>query len=92
MDAPKTKAELVIQLLKTQGFYGFGDIQYYKMIKDLSPLYEENDLVLSINENGKAVFQGEKNLSEFVTVGFMVGGTNFTTFYFENERIYRLED
>lgn len=91
MNGPKTSAELVIQLLKTQGYYGFGDIQYIKMIKDLSPLYTTENLLLSINENGKAVFNGKKNLSEFVTVGFMVGGTNFTTFYFENERIYRRE-
>ena len=89
-ESPKTRDELVGILLKTQGYYGFGDIQYKKMIKDLAPLYTENDLLLSINENGKSVLKGDKNLSEFVTVGFMVGGTNFTTFYFENERIYRL--
>ncbi len=92
MNGPRTKAELILQLLRTQGYYGFGDIQYDKMIKDLSPLYTEDGLTLHINENGRAVFKGEKNLSEFVIVGFMVGGTNFTTFYFENDRIYRLEE
>ena len=90
-ESPKTREEIVVELLRTQGYYGFGDLQYFKMIKDLSPLYDEKEDKLHINENGKMVFEGKKNLSEFVTVEFMVGGTNFTTFYFENDRIYRLD-
>ncbi|MEM7162757.1 MAG: DUF1835 domain-containing protein [Bacteroidota bacterium] len=90
-EGPKSREEIITELLRTQGYYGFGDLQYQKMIQDLSPLYEDKDGVLFINENGKAVFKGEQNLSAFVTVEFMVGGTQFTTFFFENERIYRLK-
>lgn len=90
-DGPKTKRKIINQLIETQGFYGFGDLQYFKIIKDMAPLYTEDAGLLRINENGMDVLKGKKNLSEFVTVKFMVGGTRFTDFYFEKNRIYRLK-
>ena len=91
-EGPKTKRQIVNELIRTQGFYGFGDLQYFKIIKDMAPLYDEKDDEIAINSKGEDVLAGKKNLSEFVTVKFMVGGTRFTDFYFENNRIWRLEE
>ena len=88
-EQPKGKEEIVEKLIETQGFYGFRDFQYYKMIKDLDPLYINVNGHLKINENGRAVLSGEKHLSEFVEIGFKVGGTKFTDYYFENNRLHR---
>jgi len=35
----ESKEKLVGHLLKNQGFYGFGDLQYFKMLDDLKPLF-----------------------------------------------------
>ncbi|QLE02621.1 DUF1835 domain-containing protein [Galbibacter sp. BG1] len=36
---PKTKEEIISEMLKDQGIYGFGDMQYNKMANNLRPLY-----------------------------------------------------
>ncbi|MCM5663253.1 DUF1835 domain-containing protein [Galbibacter mesophilus] len=36
---PSTKEEMIVKMLKDQGVYGFGDIQYNKMANNLRPLF-----------------------------------------------------
>ncbi len=36
---PKTQEELVGLALKNQGIYGFGDLQFFQLIKELKPLF-----------------------------------------------------
>ena len=39
----KDDGELIGKMLKWQVYYGFGDLQYFKKLKDLSPLFEDFD-------------------------------------------------
>lgn len=53
-----TKNELVGKMLRSQGYLGFGDSQYFRYLDQLQDLLEVDRLVLS--DLGKAVLKGEE--------------------------------
>lgn len=55
-----TKKKLISQLLKNQGKYGFGDLQYEKYITDLKGLFKNFKPVL-LNDLGYDIFQNKQN-------------------------------
>lgn len=55
---PKTRKELLGTVLKNQGIYGFGDIQFDKVITSLKPLYTSFNPV-RLTKKGKEILEGK---------------------------------
>ncbi|MEM1259908.1 MAG: DUF1835 domain-containing protein [Bacteroidota bacterium] len=89
---PKSKRELTGQILRNQGYYGFGDSQYDRLITNLRPLfYSLNPVRLS--KKGKAVFEKKENYySALRNEDYYLGGALKYGFLFntDNNRILKL--
>ena len=85
-DTPKSKKELVRALLNTQEVYGFGDLQYFKVLEDLKPLLKEEEERLFINQLGKEVLANRVNFKEWRTNFYNYGGTNIGEFRWDDRR------
>jgi len=57
---PKSKKELLSSLLQNQGFYGFGDTQYERVITNLRPLFSSFNPV-RLSRKGKEILEGKTN-------------------------------
>jgi hypothetical protein len=59
-DKPKSKKELLSNLITNQGIYGFGDTQYERVISTLKPLFSSFNPV-RVNSKGKSILLTENN-------------------------------
>lgn len=57
---PKSKADLMGELLSDQGYYGFGDSQYERIITSLKPLFNSFNPV-KLTKKGKEVLENKAN-------------------------------
>ncbi|SDQ74238.1 DUF1835 domain-containing protein [Flagellimonas zhangzhouensis] len=57
---PKSKKELMGELITNQGFYGFGDSQYERIISSIRPLFKSFNPV-KLTKQGMEVLQQEAN-------------------------------
>ncbi|MGB5358486.1 MAG: DUF1835 domain-containing protein [Eudoraea sp.] len=57
---PKSKKELLSSLTQNQGFYGFGDTQYERVISNLRPLFSSFNPV-RLTRKGKEILEGQTN-------------------------------
>jgi len=57
---PKSKKEFTGRVLTNQGYYGFGDSQYERLISNLRPLFSSLNPV-RLSQKGKAVFAKKEN-------------------------------
>lgn len=72
---PASKNALVGSMLKDQGVYGFGDLQFFKMAKDLKPLFHTFNPV-RLSRLGKEVLKGETSFYPIIKDQEMyLGGT-----------------
>ena len=71
---PMDKRKLVGTLLRRDNFYGFGDLQYFKYIEQLSPVLEETRGLLKLNQLGEQIVAGEKNFRELRKAKRCYGG------------------
>lgn len=55
---PTSKKELLGNILKDQGLYGFGDMQYEKVISTLKPLFSTFNPV-RLSKKGKEILEGQ---------------------------------
>lgn len=70
-----SKKKLISQLLKTQGIYGFGDIQYERKINELKGLFKSFTPTL-LNELGYDVLQKHQNYYHSIKSDYsFLGGT-----------------
>lgn len=72
----KSKHHLLGYCLNYQGYYGFGDIQFKRMINKLSGLFEDTENTLKLNTNGKKALNGDQNFSEIINNNITFGGIN----------------
>ena len=86
LKTPSTQKKLVNTLLKTQEVYGFGDLQYFKVVEDLRPLLKEAADILSVNQLGKKVLANRANFKEWRTNFYNYGGTNIGDFRWDARR------
>lgn len=56
---PKSKNQLIGEMLRGQEYYGFGDLQYFNFLADLNPLLIEREGKLYVNELGAKVLNNE---------------------------------
>jgi len=57
---PKSRGELMGELLSDQGYYGFGDSQYERIITSLKPLFNSFNPV-KLTKRGKEVLENKSN-------------------------------
>jgi len=89
---PKSKKELMGDLLTDQGFYGFGDTQYDRMISSLKPLFSSFDPV-KLTKKGLNVLKQESNYySELRDNQMYLGGSLKYNFLYntDTDRILKL--
>ncbi len=91
-EKPKSKKELMQKLLTDQGYYGFGDTQYERMVSSLKPLFSSFDPV-KLTKKGLDVLKKEANYySEIRDNQMYLGGSLKYNFLYntETDRILKL--
>ncbi|MBO0341030.1 DUF1835 domain-containing protein [Flagellimonas profundi] len=91
-EKPRSKKELLHNLLTDQGFYGFGDTQYERMVTSLKPLFSSFDPV-KLTKKGLDVLKQEANYySELRDNQMYLGGSLKYNFLYNTEidRILKL--
>jgi len=91
-EKPWARKELMKELLTNQGFYGFGDTQYDRMISSLKPLFSSFDPV-KLTKKGLDVLKLEANYySELRDNQMYLGGSLKYNFLYntETDRILKL--
>ncbi|MAU14498.1 MAG: DUF1835 domain-containing protein [Muricauda sp.] len=91
-EKPKSKKELMQKLLTNQGYYGFGDTQYERMVSSLKPLFSSFDPV-KLTKKGLDVLKKEANYySEIRDNHMYLGGSLKYNFLYntETDRILKL--
>lgn len=89
---PKSKADLMGELVTNQGFYGFGDTQYERIITTLKPLFKSFNPV-KLSKKGMEVLQSETNYYSQIRDNQMyLGGSLKYNFLYntETDRILKL--
>ncbi|MFB9052212.1 DUF1835 domain-containing protein [Formosa undariae] len=65
-----------------QGFYGYGDMQFERLINRLSMFYKEEEHSLTLNEDGKKALNSEANYEKDIIDSLVYGGVNKKDFNF----------
>ncbi len=89
---PKSKRDLIGKILQNQGFYGFGDSQYERMITTLKPLFSSFNPV-RLSTKGKAILEKRENYySQLRDEDYYLGGALKYNFLYntETDRILKL--
>ena len=89
---PKSKKEFTGQVLRNQGYYGFGDSQYDRLITNLRPLFSSLNTV-RLSKKGKAVLAKKENYySALRNEDYYLGGALKYGFLFNTDthRILKL--
>lgn len=82
-----TNLMVVKEMLETSDHYGFGDLEYFYLLKYLSPLYNKQDKLLILNEAGTQVLNGDINFQRINTQHFMLGGIRNTALKRKNSEL-----
>ncbi len=89
---PKSKKELLSSLLQNQGFYGFGDTQYERVITNLRPLFTSFNPV-RLSRKGKEILEGKTNYYSQIrdNEDYLGGALKYNFLYnTESDRILKL--
>lgn len=78
----KSEHHLLGNCLSHQGFYGFGDIQYKRMIEKLSEFYDVTDDGLKLNRKGHEALIGEHNYASGISNNIDFGGVSRLDYQF----------
>ena len=91
-DYPLPANQLVRKLLERPDFYGFGDLQYFRYLEDLSPLYHRGE-ALRINELGQRILDREANFIFHAHQIYRFGGADNTLYRWipEDDRLAIVE-
>ncbi|RXG13406.1 putative protein DUF1835 [Leeuwenhoekiella aestuarii] len=68
--------------LNYQGYYGYGDLQFNRMIKALKPFFRMKDGQLILNTKGKNVLDGSENYYDTLKDNSSYGGTHKYSFLY----------
>ncbi|MGB5226854.1 MAG: DUF1835 domain-containing protein [Eudoraea sp.] len=89
---PKSKKELLNSLIQNQGFYGFGDTQYERVISNLRPLFSSFNPV-RLTRKGKEILEGQTNYYSQIrdNEDYLGGALKYNFLYnTESDRILKL--
>lgn len=77
--------QLLGYALNYQGYYGYGDIQFERMIKNLGLFISEDHQKLSLNRKGHEALLGQHNFASEIKDNFQFGGINKLDFQFNKQ-------
>ena len=78
----KTMHHLIGYCLNYQGFYGFGDIQFKRMVNNLSAFYEELENKIQLTRKGHEALLGEHNFAREINNNMSYGGIKRNEYQF----------
>ncbi len=81
----KSKHHLLGYALNYQGYYGFGDIQFERIINKLSIFFDEADDALTLNRKGHEALINQHNFASELNNDIDYGGVNRLDFQFNIE-------
>lgn len=81
----KSRHHLLGYALNYQGYYGFGDIQFERIINELSIFFEEEDDSLTLNRIGHEALINQHNFATELNNDIDYGGINRLDFQFNIE-------
>ncbi len=79
----KSKHHLLGYALNYQGYYGYGDLQYERVIGNLEPFIEETEEGLFLNGVGQMVLEGKQNANKYIRNTVIFGGAKRSDFVFD---------
>ncbi len=91
-EKPKSKKALLGKVLQNQGFYGFGDTQYERIVGTLSPLFSSFNPV-KLSKKGKEILDGQTSYYSQIRDGetYLGGALKYSFLYnTESDRILKL--
>ncbi len=89
---PKSKKELLRNVLSNQGYYGFGDTQYERIISSLKPLFSSFNPV-KLSRKGKEILDGQTSYYAQIRddESYLGGALKYNYLYnTESDRILKL--
>jgi len=78
----KSKHHLLGYALNYQGFYGFGDLQFIRLINKLSIFFTQKDYSLNLNRKGHEVLLNNHNFASKVNNNIQYGGVKRLDYQF----------
>ncbi|MCB0462423.1 MAG: DUF1835 domain-containing protein [Flavobacteriaceae bacterium] len=82
----KSKHHLLGYILNYQGYYGYGDIQIERMIKNLAIFLTESENGLELNRKGHEVLLNQHNFSNEVHNDIQFGGAKRLKYQFNSKQ------
>ncbi|MDO1500611.1 DUF1835 domain-containing protein [Winogradskyella maritima] len=78
-----SEGQLLGYCLNHQGYYGFGDLQFKRMLKYLASYFEMKDKSYQLTEHGKRAITGITNEASIVKNTMIYGGVNRLDYHFD---------
>lgn len=82
----KSRHHLLGYALNFQGYYGFGDLQFNRMIDKLSIFFIETEDSIKLNRKGHEALMGHHNFASEIDCNVTFGGVRKSDFYFSKRR------
>lgn len=78
----KSVHHLLGYILNYQGYYGFGDVQFERIINNLKPFFVQSQKGLELNREGHEAILGHHNVAHKVNNQMVYGSVNRLDYYF----------
>ena len=82
-NSPGGPDDIVRNCLQNQGYYGFGDMQYFHYIKVMESLLSFQDSI-TLSDLGKSYLKGEVKRDAIDSMDYPLGGTTASSYYRDN--------
>ncbi len=82
----KSKNQLLGYALNYQGYYGYGDLQFSRIIKMLNVFLSEENDSLTLNRDGYEALLGQHNFSAKINNDMFFGGISIHDFQFNKKQ------
>ncbi|WP_411767631.1 DUF1835 domain-containing protein [Winogradskyella sp. A3E31] len=80
-----TRNQLLGLCLNHQGYYGYGDIQFERLLSHMEHLFSESKNGFTLTDKGENVLSGEVNSEMKLSNNITYGAVNRLRYYFDNE-------
>jgi hypothetical protein len=81
-----SRHHLIGYAINYQGYYGYGDLQYERVISNLEPFIDDTEDKIILNEKGKNVLKGETNVLQVVGNKVTYGGVKRADYSFDKKQ------
>jgi hypothetical protein len=79
----KSRHHLIGYAINYQGYYGYGELQYERVIRNLEPFIEDTQESIKLNDLGHKVLNGKANALHIINNNVIFGGVKRSDFCFD---------